>query len=308
MIKTFKHIGYEERVKIEVLRKEGKSIRYIAGVLGRSPNTISYELKNNQVKEEYVPKKANHKAYLKRYLSKRDCMKVVSDKELCNFVHEKLLLGWSPERIAGRYSLEKGLVSTKAVYKYVYSRCLEQYLFWYKNSKKTRNYKKQKYLEDERRLIAERVEIKGLGHFEIDFVVSSHNSDCILVIVDKVSRKVIIEKIVTKDRSTITRILEKHLSNAKSITADNDIAFKHWKDLEMYLNTKIYFTHPYCSWEKGLVENTNRWIRVDFPKKTDFRLVTEAQVKTVEDRLNNLPRKILGFRTANEVDLELRVS
>jgi transposase, IS30 family len=305
---SFKHIDYEERVKIDLLRKEGKSIRYIAKVLGRSPNTVSYELNNNKVKEEYIAKKANHKAYVKRYLSKRDCMKVAMNKDLSNYVYDKLDKGWSPEQIAGRSSKEGVLVSTKAIYKYVYSRCLENYLFWHKNKKKPRAWKKIKYLEDERKLIEDRVQIQGLGHFEMDFIVSSHNSTCLLVIVDKVSRKVIIEKVYRRDRCSISMTLQKHLRGAKSITTDNDIAFTNWRELEVLLDTKIYFTHPYCSWEKGLVENTNRWIRVSFPKKTDFNLITETQVKQTEYYLNNIPRKIISFDTANELELKMRVS
>jgi transposase, IS30 family len=308
-IKTFNHLNYEERVRIECLRTEGKSIRYIAGVLGRSPNTISYELKNNQVKDVYTGKKAQHKSYVKRYYSKRDCLKIVSDKDMINFVHSHIgEEGWSPERMAGRLTLEGKHVSAKAIYKYIYSRCLEKHLFWTKNRSKSKKGKRARYLTDKRKLIDNRGDIAGLNHFEIDFVVSSHNSSCLLVIVDKVSRKVIIERLQDRKYITIENILKKHCFKAKSITTDNDISFTNWMELESVLQTQFYFTHPYSSWEKGLVENTNRWIRIYLPKKTDFKIVTDEFVKEIEHSLNNVPRQILGFKTANEVELEMRVS
>lgn len=298
----FNHLTYEERIQIDTLRKTGKSLRYIASVLGRSPNTISYELRNNLVKNEYDVKKADHKAYVSRNLSKQGCMKVVSDSHLCDFVHRGLENGWSPERIAGRYTKEYTPVSTKAVYKYIYSRCLEKYLFWTKQKKKSKAYKKTEYLKDERKWIAERMDLKGLGHYEIDFIVSSKSKVSLLVVVDRLSRKVQIHKVHSKDRDTITRLLQKILIDAKSITTDNDLAFSHWKELECVLQTKFFFTHPYCSWEKGLVENTNRWIRVDIPKKTDLSSVSEETLDVIMKRLNETPRQVLGYMTASEVE------
>ena len=79
---TFQQLCYEERIKIATLRERGHSIRSIATILGRSPNTISAELKEKQVKGIYVPKKAQHKTYWRRYRSKRDCMKVALSSEL----------------------------------------------------------------------------------------------------------------------------------------------------------------------------------------------------------------------------------
>ena len=90
MKRKFKQLNYEERIKIEVLHDKGKSIRYIAKYLKRSPNTISKELKERKVNGFYLSKKAQHKAYLKRYLSKKDCMKVSKDSFLVKFVEKKI--------------------------------------------------------------------------------------------------------------------------------------------------------------------------------------------------------------------------
>ena len=87
----------------------------------------------------------------------------------------------------------------------------------------------------------------------------------------------------------------------KSLTLDNDIAFQKWKNLEKQLNCNIYFTHPYCSWEKGLVENMNRWIREFVPKKTNIKELTQEKIQSIQDWLNNKPRKVLDGNTAYEV-------
>lgn len=90
----------------------------------------------------------------------------------------------------------------------------------------------------------------------------------------------------------------------KTILTDNDISFKQWKDLEKLLNAPIYFCHPYYSWEKGLVENANKWIRHFIPKRTELQTVTEEKVAECLRHLNDRPREVLQFKTANEVYFE----
>jgi IS30 family transposase len=101
MGQKYDHLSYEDRVKIEHWHKNGKSIRYIAGELGRSPNTISYELKHLTVSGEYIARKASVKAYQKRYYARTSSNKVARDKALRHYVDESLDKGWSPGEIAG---------------------------------------------------------------------------------------------------------------------------------------------------------------------------------------------------------------
>src|SRR3989344_6661988 len=112
-----------------------------------------------------------------------------------------------------------------------------------------------------------------------------------------------IKKKKKKKHATLTRVFKETLKDMviKSITTDNDIAFLKWKQLEKSLKTKIYFCHPYHSWEKGLVENTNRWIRTWIPKRKDIRKVSDEEVREIEKFLNTVPRKVIGFRTASEL-------
>jgi len=90
----------------------------------------------------------------------------------------------------------------------------------------------------------------------------------------------------------------------KTITTDNDIAFQKWKQLEEVLRTSIFFCHPYHSWEKGLVENCNRWIREFVPKKTDLKSISFELVSDIEMYFNHKPRECLHGRTAFELMME----
>jgi IS30 family transposase len=301
--KKFKHLSYEERIRIDSLKDRGFSIREIGRILERSPNTISRELKERRVNGLYIPKSAQHKAYLKRYLSKRDCMKVVKDSFVHSFVNQKVRDGWSPERIAGYLKLKGYEISTKAIYTYVRSRSMDYLLFWGKNKKKSRRKRYKHTLRLDRNFIEKRPKLDNSGHLEADFIVSKHNSWCLLVVVDRWTRYVWIHKIPNRKHATVTRAFQKTMKDLKikSITVDNDIAFSKWKQMEGILHTKIYFTHPYCSWEKGLVENTNRWIRVYVPKRSDIRRVTQKDLHQIQTFLNTVPRKVIGFRSASEL-------
>jgi len=305
-MRKYAQLSYEERVLVGSLHRAGISARSIAALLGRSPNTISRELREKRVKGRYVVKKAQHKTYVRRYLSKRDCMKAAMDGEVSRFVREKLVAGWSPERIAGYLRSQGTAVSTKAIYKFVYSRCLERHLFWRRHH--VRGGPKRRHAktpEDGRRYIEKRPPSHGSGHFEGDFIVSPHNSVSLLVVVDRFTRRTRVRKVRNRKHATVSRAFKDMLRGVKvqTLTLDNDISFNHWRALQKLLRTRIYFTHPYHSWEKGLVENTNRWIRTVVEKRRDIATVTDGELRSIERMLNEVPRQCLGFRTAVEVEL-----
>jgi IS30 family transposase len=298
---AYKQLSFEERVQIELLKRSGVSIRGMSRLLGRSPNTISRELREKQVHGVYLPKKAHHKTYYRRYLSKRQCLKVSKDPYLAWFVDIHIRKQWSPERIAGYLRFAGHQVSTKAVYRFVYQRSLDGHLLLKSRRKKSRRHKPQ--WGDRRKYIEQRPSIVTSGHYEADFIVSSHNQVSLLVVVDTHTRRAWIERIPNRKHAIVTRAFLKIFNgiNVKSLTLDNDISFSHWKKLERDLNTNIYFTHPYRSWEKGLVENTNRWIRLFLPKRCDINLVPQAKIERALQYLNEIPRQCLGYRTTVEV-------
>lgn len=298
---------------IEMLRKSGMAIRRIADILGRSPNTISREITGNMVNGIYTAVKANHKAYVKRWRSKKQCLKVAVDYFLIWFVEDRLRKKWSPKQISGYLKKEYGLVcSAKAIYKFVEERRFDHLLFWGWNKRK-RGQKRYAYntAKDGRRYIESRPVLLGVGHFEMDFIVSKQSTWSLLVLVDRLTKNTLVAKIPNRKHTTVSSALSEMLDGVtvQSITTDNDISFGHWKELEALLNTQIYFTHPYHSWEKGLVENTNRWIRCFVPKKRDIQSVSKGEIQEILEFLNGRPREVIGFRTTREYTRELmRVS
>lgn len=274
-------------------------MREIAGFLGRSPNTVSREIQKNTVKGEYRADKAHHKAYFKRWRSKRQCLKVAMDRFLHHFVDEKLRKRWSPEQISGYLEKELGIsCSTKAIYKFARCRCYDRYLFWGWNKHKGgRNQYQYDTPKDGRTYIDERPPLDGIGHLEMDFIVSRQSTWVLLVLVDRWTKRTWVKRLPNRKRNTIRAALSGMLRNVvvQSITTDNDIAFTCWRELEALLHTRIYFTHPYHSWEKGLVENTNRWIRCFVPKKRDIRSVTQEELNVIHAFLNDRPRAVIGF-------------
>ena len=247
-MKTFKHLCFEERFVIEKLLRGGTKVREIARFLGRSPNTVSREIQKNMVKGEYIAKKAQHKSYFKRWRSKRQCLKVAMDYFLHHFVDEKLRKRWSPEQISGYLEKELGIsCSTKAIYKFARRRCYDRYLFWgWNNHKGGRKRYQYDTPKDGRKYIDERPELNGTGHLEMDFIVSRQSSYVLLVLVDRLSKRVWVRRLPNRKSGTIRAALSEVLKDVvvRSITTDNDIAFACWKELEILLNTPLYL---YCT-------------------------------------------------------------
>lgn len=303
----YRQLSYEERVRIGLLVEQGKSIRAIARILDRSPNTIAREVREKKVKETYQPKKAQHKTYWRRYTSKRGCLKVGVNSSLSRYVENRLKNGWSPERIAGRVRRNGISLSTKAVYKYVRSRCLERYLFWRKHARKG-GLKRHilQHRDTSKRPLSVRPSLTGSGHLEVDFIVSRQSPAVLVVAVDRWTRRTMVYRLKHKTHRGVLSVLGKmrNVSAVKSITTDNDLVFRRWRDLEKAVSAPFFFTQPYHSWEKGLVENTNRWIRTFVPKKRDLATVSDEEIHSIETFLNETPRQCLGFKTATEVGLE----
>lgn len=308
-----KHLKKEERFCIEKMLRQFKSFSEIARVLDRGISTISEEVNENGGRKKYNAEQAHHRAYLKQYWKKRNCNKVAMDSHLSKFVEKKLGLGWSPETISCRLKTQSGIkyASRKSIRKFIDRRHgLERCLFWNRNKMKSgKKRKKGEYLNDiDRKWIDLRPysALYEYGHWEGDFIVSKYNSSVLLVLVEKYSKKTILKILPNRKNDLVNESIVSLLKNqtVKSLTLDNDIAFLKWKKLEESLQAPIYFCHPYHSWEKGLVENTNRWIRQFIKKKTNLQLISKEYLKTIEDWLNHTPKQCLDGRTAYEVVME----
>lgn len=305
-----KHLSKEERFCIEKMLGVGASFASIGRTLGRGKSTVSEEVNEYGGREKYKAETAIKKANLKQYRKKRNCNKVALDGHLTRFVEKKLENGWSPGNISARLEIQSGLqyASEKSIRKFIKRRSgLERYLFWYRNNHKGGPKRKNDiYLTDPERKFIENRSIWAefeYGHWEIDFIVSKFNSWVLLVCVEKWSKYIKLALLPNRNNDLVNKTITDLLSGYRvnTLTTDNDIGLSKWRDLEAKLQTQIYFCHPYHSWEKGLVENSNRWIREFIPKKTDLGSISLDFLNQIEMYFNNKPRECLHGLTSHEI-------
>lgn len=307
-----------ERLEIKILLDKGHSARKIANTMDRGKTSIANELLVGKVNGVYDPEKANHKAYVRRKYAKYQGMKIVENPKLKKFIEIALLDDQSLENTAGRITThEKELpsVSKDIIYKFLaspYGRKIEHKRKKHKTRNKRRQAQKQKlkdrtFIDKRPKIIAQ---MKRIGDVEADFVVSGRSGKGILLtVIDKKSRKSYIEKIfpvTIKNTHKAFQKIKKRFPEMKTITTDNDLLFQHHKELAKLLKVKIYFCHPYHSWEKGAIENLNRLIRVDIPKGSDISKYSKYKIQKIEDKLSRRYYKCLNYLTPSEVLLKHR--
>ena len=260
----------------------------------------------------YNPKKAGHKAYVRRKYAKYQGKKIVEDKRLRTFVETCLLASQSPEGISGRLKAgrEKGMtyVSKESIYRYVksvYGRKIEAKL---KKRKWRRKKRQDKGTLDGRTFIDKRPkhinDRMRVGDAEFDFIVSGKGgTGIVLVVTDRKLRVSFLEPIYQVSIPAVHRAavrIKKRYPEWKTGTTDNDLLFARHKELECEIRVRIFFCHPYHSWEKGTIENTNGEIRQDLPKGSDVSNYSKVFFKKIEKKVNGRFMNCLKYRTPSE--------
>lgn len=294
-----------------LLRSKGYSLREIGRSLGRSPSTLSEELKRNRVKGVYDPKKANHKAYVRKKYARFQGMRIVFDPELRRFVEKHLRVGQSPEAIAGRLKMKMESLS------YVSGDTIRRFLKSSHGWKLRKQTRKRKYRRGKRRndslrnrkFIDERppyiAKRNRVGDAEGDFIVSGKSGKGYLfTLVDRKTRYPFLEPVLPVTIENVHRAglrIKKRFPEWKTMTTDNDLLFKKHKELEKLLGIKIYFCHPYHSWEKGSIENLNKQIRKDIPKGSDLSKYSLKEIREIEKKLRSRFMECLRYTTPEEM-------
>jgi len=295
------HLKKEERFCIEKMKKAGFSSEEIAKTIGRGKSTVDEELRRNGGIKNYNYEVAHHRAYLKQYRKKRACMKVAMDMGIRQKVEYYLFeKQYSPETISAVLWIKHKLkASAKAIRKYIYKRCLEHLLARYRARKGPKRFASG--LTDRIFITDPNCVREGYGHWEGDFIVCPQNTSVLLVLTERVTKETRIAYLSDKTNDRVNQTIVNLLSNrtVSSLTLDNDIAFTKHKTLSQQLSAPIYFTRPYRSTDKALVENTNRWIRRFIPKKTNFATMNPMQIKKALEWLNERPRECLGWMNAS---------
>ena|SRR3990167_7740273 len=312
---TYTHLASEERNTLSTLKMEGYSNRQIARCLGRSPSTIGRELSRNRCPHDgaYRRSKAHSRALTRRRNSRRNQQFRPEDLSLA---YELIKMYWSPEQVSGYLAKSKELyISHETLYRYIWNDQKNQgdlhtYL---RRSQKLRH--KRYRSHDSRgklpnkRHISERprsVESRStLGHWEIDTVMGSGDKHCIVTIVERKSRFLIIGKLrcKTKDElnNRVIQLIHRHLHQFKTITADNGTEFHGYEIIESKTGTRFYFANPHHSWERGTNENTNGLVRQYLPKGQSMATLTQHQCNSIAHKLNSRPRKIHDFKTPEDI-------
>lgn len=296
-----------ERSEIEILKSKGYGVRSIAKTLGRSPNTISYELK--RVPSGYRASYA--KIYARRNLMYRRLQwsKIESIPELKAHVIDSLKKHWNPDEISGRMKKEKKpwYVSKSAIYEWLETARGERYKRYLYACRPGHRHKKREEMQGPV-LHMTNISLRSLGaenrsrfgHWESDCMVSKKGTKGGLSThLERKSRLLSAQKVPNltslEKQKTLRKLSEMFF--VKSITFDRGAENARHREL----GVPTYFCNAYHSWEKGAVENANKMIRKFFPKKTDFSLISQEEIDRIVSIINNKPRKILDYSTPLEV-------
>ncbi|MHC4258640.1 MAG: IS30 family transposase [Planctomycetota bacterium] len=283
----------------------------IAKVIGVHKSTISRERRRNRGLRGYRPKQAHRFAKIRR--AKAVTTRISPDTWI--LVERLLRDDWSPEQISGWLSREfQMMVSHESIYQFVLKNKRQGgTLYLHLRCKKQR--RKRYGSTNYRGRIPDRISIdrrpvvvdkrSRIGDWELDTIIGKGHKQAIVSLTERKSRLTLIAKVKRKSAELVSqsvqRLLEPIASKVFTLTSDNGKEFARHQEISTALQADFYFAHPYSSWERGLNENTNGLIRQYFPKKHDFTTITEKAISMVMNKLNNRPRKCLGYKTPNEV-------
>ena len=310
----------DERYQIQALVTSGISIRAIGRQLDRHASTISREFRKGECEEagRYSARNAQRVTLSLRYRPRPDLHRIRGKVE--EHIRKKLELDWSPEQVAGRIKLKrKQTIPFLTIYRFVQrdregGGKLWTHLRVLKNPRKGRKSQRWKawsYLpnrvsiEDRPKVVEER---KRLGDYERDTVLGKRGKSVLLTIVDRTSRRLKLDRLEKSTSDGVHRSTVRLLKNEENHTLTNDNGFEFLRHAETtkVLSLPIYFSKAYRSWERGTNENTNGLLRQYFPKKKDIGNPTRKQIKAIAERINSRPRKMFGYRTANEIHKMLK--
>ena len=310
-----------EREQIELYVRGHWGIRKIARRLHRDHSVISREVNRNSGKDGMYRAGVAQEKAMKR-MAREQRQKLDEDDVLRNWVIQKLRDdSWSPQQISGKLKnhpdsqVAQSYVCHETIYSYIYEgegRFMGLYQYLPRQHKKRRPYKGRKAGKDKGILFMTPIkyrpkeiqEKQTFGHWESDSVVGSTRP---ALSVQKERTTQLVRMTRTPDMTAHStedvlkdKIEEIGLEHWKSITFDRGTeGANHWK-LRLDYNIDTYHCDPYCSWQKGAVENMNARIRRFYPKGTDFSQLTTQDIYETQEKLNNTPLKILGYKTANQ--------
>ena len=313
----YRQLTSEQRTIIAHLRSLKQNYNQIAQQIGCHRATVSREVKRNHCQYDgfYRSSKAHMRALSRRKNARSKAKFSVVDMVP---VILKLKEQWSPEQISGELAKSKKLnISHETIYRYVWEDKAQGGTLW-KNLRQSGKKRRKRYGANDsrgrladKRPISERpasVETRRYkGHWEIDTVHGKGSKDCIVTLVERKTGYTVIGKLPNKTtaelNAKVIKLLGRFKKKFRTITSDNGTEFHGYKEIEKARGTKFYFAKPYHSWERGTNENTNGLIRQYLPKGTSMEHVTQKRCDEIATKLNQRPRKRLGYETPSEMFL-----
>lgn len=313
----------EEREEISRGLEAGRSYTEIASSLGRETSTVSREVNQADGRTAYRALQAHQRAQQRSADRRSGKRKLLEHDALRVYVHDHLLDKWSPEQISiilkEAYPADTTMrISDEAIYQYLYilprGELRRRLLQGLRQERKYRRKRKGSGQETRGR-IADMLSIEERpqavadrivpGHWEGDLLLGKYRQSAVGTLVERTTRYTMIVPLPAKDATSVRRSLTKAIRTlphelTKTLTYDQGKEMSEHQQFTVDTGMTVYFAHPGSPWERGTNENTNMLIRQYFPKGTDFRRVTSADIAAAQRSLNRRPRKSLGFRTPEE--------
>jgi len=319
MPKTYTRLTEDERYQIYEGVTEKRSHREIALRVNKHHSTVSREVYRNIGLRGYRPKQAQEKAML-RDKTKPRYIKLTTEVQCLisrNIKHE-----WSPDQIKGRLKSEGlSMVCATTIYGFIQQDKASGGDL-HKHLRHRKPYKRRTGSAETRGQIIGRISIDErppivdeklrIGDWEADTVIGKGHKGVLVTLADRVSKKTLIAHVASKHaevvKDAIIKLLKSEKAYLHTITFDNGKEFAYHAKLKKALGADNYFAHPYCSWERGLNENHNGLIRQYLPKGMALDKVTAKEIRVIQNKLNNRPRKLLNYKTPNEVYDAMRLA
>ena len=313
-----KHFTSTDRCKLDVYLKEGIYLQKdIAELIGKDESAISREIeRNNHPQFGYDGEIAHFKAQQRRKNSTRKTERIENCPDLKREIFEKLRLRWSPGDFAGRWKKEHPgeKLSHETIYLWLYRKHPEMIRYLRHQHKKRKNQKRlgkkknrlinAKSIEQRPKEVETR---KKIGHWEGDNVVGKGRKEALATHVERKSKFLLAGLMRDRSAEMMTKVTVKLFKRRvpkqlrKTLTYDNGSEAGGHEDWEQQLGIEVFFAHPYASCERATNEQTNGMLRWFFPKGMSFKNLTQADVDSAVDLINNKPRKSLNYQTADEV-------
>ena len=310
---AYHHLGLLERSQIYSLFQVGYSIRGISRLVKRSPSTISRELWRNRGKRGYRCQQASRLARERRSLASQKVNKM--SQVLVDRLHHYLKQKWSPEQISGYLKRHRISISHSRIYQYIWDDRKQGGQLYKHLRHRGKKYKYKGKGGSGRGVITNRVDLTlrpkivdrktRIGDWEADTIIGKSHQGAIVSLVDRKTKFTKLIKVKDKTAASVTSAIISSLLSLpithQTITFDNGKEFASHQEIAKQTGAKTYFATPYHSWERGLNEHTNGLVRQYIPKSTYFDTVDDEAINRIENDLNNRPRKVLGFKSPNEV-------